>query len=339
MNLLLRKRHYQFDAKPEITVLTNPMPWGRELIEEGLRRMARSLRDSLRSSRQYFNDQKYRGHFAVTRSFVEGLHSIGASFNYNPRFPWRMAETVVVLAGVRTLRQAIKFKRQGRIKKLLAGPNIVIFSSDYGSLVASPEIDAVITPCDLVANHYLEDNPSLGGRIFSWPAGVDTEYWQPDRSRDRNTILIFEKQNAGPVGSVEPYIDYLRGLGWNVQVIRYGSFSHDQYLEALINSCLMLGFVISESQGIAWAEAWSADVPTLIWRNTSNVSSGRRYECSTAPYLTSQNGLFFNDLEDFKIQFRYWEEHRERFTPRAWVLEHMSDEVCAALLYKKATEC
>jgi len=325
--------------KPEITILTDPLPWGNEFIEESLRRVGRHLRDYIRSSRKYYNHPKYRGHFAVTRSLVEGLHTIKASFNYNPRYPWQMADTVIVLAGVRTLRQAIRFKRQYRIKKIFAGPNIVTFSSDYDSLLASQEIDFVITPCDLVVNLYLEDNPSLNGKIFSWPAGVDTEYWRPDKSMNRNSILIFEKQNKGPVGPVEPYADYLRCRGWDVQIIKYGSFSHGQYLTALRSSCLMLGFVIDESQGIAWAEAWSADVPTLIWRNTSNVSNGRRYSCSTAPYLTLQSGLFFNDLEDFKIQFRYWEEHRDQFTPRTWVLEHMSDEVCATLLYKKATEC
>ena len=101
----------------------------------------------------------------------------------------------------------------------------------------------------------------------------------------------------------------------------------------------MLGFATSESQGLAWAEAWAADVPTLIWRNTSNVSNGRRYNCSTAPYLCAKNGLFFDDLEHFKVQFRYWESNRAQFKPRAWTLGNMSDEVCAKLLYDEVTKC
>jgi hypothetical protein len=326
-------------TKHKITILTDPMPCGRELLHEGARRIARFIRDALRPNRQYFNHPKYRGHFAVTRSLVEGLNSIGASFNYNPLYPWEVEDSVVVLSGVRTLRQAIRLKKQGKIKKLFAGPNIVIFSSDYDSLIAAPEVDAVITPCNFVVDLYLEDNPSLKGRIFSWPAGVDTQFWVPDNTRKRNDILIFEKQNKGPVGPVEPYADYLRSLGWNVEIIKYGSFSHNQYLESLNRSCLMLGFVTDESQGIAWAEAWSADVPTLIWRNSSNVWGSRRYACSTAPYLTKENGLFFDDLEDFKVKFSYWEAHREQFKPREWTLENMSDEVSASMLYKKVFEC
>lgn len=141
------------------------------------------------------------------------------------------------------------------------------------------------------------------------------------------------------MGPVAPYADYLRGLGWNVQVIKYGTFTHIQYLQMLQNSCLMLGFVVCESQGIAWAEAWSCDVPTLILKKSSNVYQGRLYKNSTAPYLCPQNGLFFDDLEDFKTQFNYWQTHRDQFIPRAWTLANMSDEVCASLLYKKITEC
>ena len=325
--------------RPKVTILTDPMPWGRELLHEGTRRIARAVRDALRSNRAYYNHPKYSGHFAVTRSLVEGLQKINASFNYSPRYPWQLADTVIVLSGARTLRQAIRLKQQGRIKKLFAGPNIVVFSSDYESLLAAPEVDAAITPCEWVADLYLEDNSTLKNRLFAWPAGVDTHYWQPDPAVKRDGILIFEKQNTDPVGPVAPYADYLRGLGWKVQVIQYGTFTHHKYLQILQQSCLMLGFVVSESQGLAWAEAWSADVPTLLWKNTSNVYQGRRYKISTAPYLCTQNGLFFDDFEDFKTHFNYWQAHREQFTPRAWTLANMSDEVCASMLYKKVTEC
>lgn len=324
--------------RPKVTILTDPMPWGREFLHEGARRIARSVRDVIRPNRNYFDHPQYRGHFSVTRSLVEGLKKINASFNYNPRYPWQLADTVIVLAGVRTLRQAIRLKQHRRIKKLFAGPNIVIFSSNYDSLVAAAEVDTVITPSDLVADLYLEDNPSLKNRIISWPAGVDTYFWRPNSNVKNESILIFQKPNIDQVEPVAPYADYLRSLGWNVNMIKYGNFTHFEYLKLLQSSCLMLGFVKSESQGIAWAEAWSTNVPTLICKNISNVYLGRRYDCSTAPYLHPQNGLFFDDLEDFKRQFNYWETHREQFSPRNWTLENMSDEVCATMLYKKITE-
>jgi len=79
------------------------------------------------------------------------------SFNYNPVLLASVADTVIVLAGIRALRQAIKLKQEGKIKRLYVGPNVVVFSSDYDSILAQPEVDAAITPSDWVNDLYLEN--------------------------------------------------------------------------------------------------------------------------------------------------------------------------------------
>lgn len=315
------------------------MPWGRDLFYEGARRIARGIRDYVQSHPQYYNHPKYRGHFAVTRSAVEGLQSIGASFNYNPKYPWQLADTVIVLAGVRTLRQAIRLKKQQFIKQLYAGPNVVTYSSDYDFIAGNPEIIKYIVNSNWTLKLYVADCPSLNDRIFAWPAGVDTKYWQPDSTIQRDRILIFDKRLVDDDPErTKPYADYLRGLGWRVDVLsRCGThgYTQVQYRLLLQQSCLMLGFTVgSESQGIAWAEAWSCDVPTLILRNTSKTHQGRTYNCSTAPFLNEATGLFFDDLNDFKQQFEYLQNHRKQFTPRNWVMKNMSDEVSARILYR-----
>jgi hypothetical protein len=279
---------------------------------------------------------KFRGHPAVTRSLIEGLEKIHADANYNPRSYNSIGETVLVLSGISALKQAIKLKRKGHIKKLLAGPNMVEFPSDYNGLVASPELDYYVINCDWTKDLYEKDSPSLEGRCVIWPAGVDTEYWKPDPTKGRTTILIYEKQRKGPVGPVGPYKNWLEQQGYKVQIIKCGEYTLLEFLQALQHSQLMIGFVMDESQGIAWAEAWSTDVPTLIWRNTVNSIRGRSYECSTAPFLTKDNGLFFDDFEHFKQVFQKWITSRDSFRPRMWVMENMSDEFCARLMCKLA---
>lgn len=323
---------------PHLTVLTDPIPYGRELIPQTLKRTARRIKYLFRQ-RSYFSHPEYRGHFAVTRSLVQGLTRIGARFNYAPIRTSGLAKRVLVLAGVDTLRQAIRLKRAGLIDKLFAGPNIVVFSTDAESIIASPEIDAVITPSPIVSDLYAEDHVALKGKIFSWPAGVDMDYWAPASGTVRDRVLIYEKQNKGPVGPVHPYASLLRNQGWTVEIIRYGSYRHEDYRRHLQRALVMIGFVTDESQGIAWAEAWASDVPTLIWRNTTNVYRNRTYNCSTAPYLCNSNGLFFNDIEDFKRQFSHWNAHRDTFKPRAWARANMSDEACARELYDRLLAC
>jgi len=323
--------------KPKLTILTDPIPYGTWLFPQIARILARTIRNWIRPPKN--NHGNYRGHSAVTRSLIEGLKKIGVPHNYNPYSVCELADTVVVLAGVRTLRQAIELKKRGQIKKLFAGPNIVVFSSDAESIVASSEVDVVITPCEWVIDVYLEDNPSLQGRCIAWPAGVDTDFWAPNASIKRDRILVLDKRlEQDDPDRVKPYVEYLQSQGWQVDVlVRCGAqgYMQDEYRNFLRKSCLMLGFTVgSESQDIAWAEAWSMDVPTLILRQTENYNSGRKYKCSTAPYLQSENGLFFDDLENFKAVFTSWQSNRQKFSARAWTLANMSDEICAEKLYR-----
>jgi hypothetical protein len=326
--------------RPKLTVLTDPIPCGGYFFSETVKNIAKYLRGRVYPPRKNFDQSRYSGHPTVTRSLVEGLELINASYNYNPRRLQEISDRVVVLSGIETLRQMIAFKRKGLIKSLYAGPNIVVFASDDDSILACPEVDWVITPCDWVIDLYQQDCPTLKGRFLAWPAGVDTRYWKVDPTmRCKKKILIFEKQAKGPVGPVQPYAAYLDSLGYQVSIIKYGYYTHSRYLKELQESVLMVGFVMDESQGIAWAEAWAADVPTLLWRNVKGRLSGRSYHCSTAPYLCEQNGAFFDDIEEFKLKIGDWALKRDRFSPREWVLKNMSDEVCATNLYRRVTGC
>lgn len=321
------------------TIITDPLPIGKHLLIEVSKNILRKLK-YIFVPRPVGSHPFYRGHIGVTRSLIEGLVKKNLlSYNYNPNFYTRIYQTVVVLSGVSSLKQAISLKRKGKIQKLIAGPNIVIFSSDFNNLIASEEIDCIITPAEIINQLYILDNASLKGRICAWPAGVNTDFWKPEQSIVRNQILIYEKQSKGPVGPVEPYRDYLISLGYQVIIFKYGNYSITEYREQLFKSILMIGFVSDESQGLAWAEAWASDVPTFIWQNELHIYEGRKYSCSTAPYLTEESGIFFSDFEDFKLKFLRWENSEFDFKPRKWCVENMSDEVCAEKLIEIIKSC
>jgi len=200
-------------------------------------------------------------------------------------------------------------------------------------LIAAPEVDVCLTPAQWVCEMYVDDCPELRGRCVAWPAGVDTSYWAPSPPAGELTkVLIFNKQAKGPVGPISAYIPLLQRRGYQVEVIVYGKYMPDQYLRMLRQSCLMVGFVTDESQGLAWAEAWSTDVPTLLWFQDHDTYQGRTFASSTAPYLSAKTGLFFSSLVEFESVLTQWESSRQEFQPRQWVLENMSDEVCARQL-------
>jgi hypothetical protein len=71
------------------------------------------------------------------------------------------------------------------------------------------------------------------------------------------------------------------------------------------------------------------DVPTLIWSNSKGLSFEHQHK-STAPYISSQTGLTFQDIQSFKKTFLLWESGELRdLSPRKWVMENMSDQAAA----------
>lgn len=319
-------------TRVDLTILTDPIPFGKHYCTEHAKRIGRRARNLCFPPPEYMRS-KYRGHFAVTRSLVEGLRKIGMNFNYNPQRLTDVADVVIVLAGVATLTQAVELKRAGYVKRLLAGPNIVVFPSDVRETLCSPLVDLCTTPDDFTCKMYVDDCPELLGRCLAWPAGVDTSYWHPDPDmRNAKQILIYEKQSKGPVGPISEYLRILRGHEYIVEVMRYGEYLPSFYLKLLQHSSLMIGFSQSESQGIAWAEAWSTDVPMLSWYQEHYTYRGKTFRASPAPYLSAATGIFFSSPEEFEAALSTWETSRRVFAPRKWVMENMSDEVCARKL-------
>lgn len=273
---------------------------------------------------------KYGGHFAVTRSLVEGLQKIGVDFNYNPTRLEDIGESVIVLAGLRALKQAIQWKRQGRIKRLLAGPNLVVLPSDNRALITAKEIDLYLINSDWTYNLYLEDAPELLGKIAIWPAGVDTTYWKPPTTKPIKNILIYQKN--GPLHLIEQCESAVKHKGYQLTTVVYGAYTQDAFLEKLQKSSLAIFFSPSESQGIALVEAWSVNVPTLVWNQTYTYYSNKKLQTSSAPYLSRYTGLFFSSLSEFETTLASWEDNSAQFSPRHWVLENMSDELSARYL-------
>jgi len=313
-----------------LVILTDPIPRGRSFFIENAKTILRFVRGILIKPEPKLRNSKYRGHFAVTRSLVEGLKKINVEYALNPFFI-KPNDIVIVLAGIKTLQQAIQLKKLGKIKKLLAGPNVVVFSSDVNNLIASPEVDLCIVPSDWTIDLYLSENSSLQNRIISWPAGVDTNYWKPS-GEERDIVAFFEKPNKSPIPDTTDYKAFLEEMGYKVVSLTYGRFTHVEYLKILQSSLFLVGFVSNESQGIAWTEAWSCNVPTFLWRNTRDSYLGKSFPSSTAPYLTDDTGLFFDDINHFKTIIQENRNCHYQFNSRKWVLENMSDEVVAGLI-------
>lgn len=273
------------------------------------------------------------GHKGVTGSLIRGLTQNNISHNHNPPLN-QIAQTVVVLADTIQLRRAIELKQQGRIKKLLAGPNLVTRADDCNSLVASKEIDAYLVPSRWCLVAYEEVEPRLIGRINLWPAGIDVNQWNPifPKAKTGKMLIYLKYQPYEFASQVESLV---KQYGYDPIIIEYGKYLMPQYYDLLNHVDAVIFLSRSESQGLALAEAWAMDVPTLAWNPKELIDHGRIYsEVSSCPLLTLSTGLDWKNLNDLEDQLKNFEELGKKFAPRKWVLDHLTDKISAQILLK-----
>lgn len=319
-----------------VTILTSPVNTRTQLLIQYYRSPRRLVRLLIN---WFARDKsvKFGGHAAVTRSLIEGFINTKNEYNYNPPvkdiFP-----DCVVLSDIESLKSAIQMKREGKIRTLLAGPNIVTLPNEAHAVITKSEIDICIVPSLWVKKLYLTCCPALEGRLEVWAAGVNTNSWRPAINHAINErpsrILIYIKGSQNSEAAY-PIIQKLKGANFSVMTVEYGAYDQGNYKELLNWANLMIVLGGTESQGIAMVEAWSMNVPTLVKATSFWCSpEGKHFPASAAPYLTELTGKFFNNEDELFSILQDWAEKKICFSPRCWTIKNLSDEICALNLMR-----
>jgi glycosyltransferase involved in cell wall biosynthesis len=321
-------------SRPYLTVLTTPMQPGPVRLYRGARRLARRV---VKPGVPLPESSPYPGHYALVRSVVEGLRGIQADFNFNPASFGQLARVVYAPAN-EALRQAAALKQRRAIDYLVAGPVNALFADECDSILQTPGIDLVIIASEWVRGFYREV-PALTAKSRVCPAGVDSDYWQPaGRPRDRTAVVYWKNGDETFCEAVEATV---RQCG--LEPIRIASragehrlFEPAEYRDRLDRAAVGVFLSAFETQGIALAEAWSMDVPTVVWDPRGEAEwRGRRFTAgSSAPYLTPATGVTFREIGDLKPALDRALQSRGSFQPRDWVLAHMTDAICSRKLYE-----
>ncbi len=273
-------------------------------------------------------------HPAVMGSVRRGLSQMHPNFSINPDLLSQVKENIFILCDYEAGINAYRWKEQHKIKKLLIGPNMVGTPSEHNGFVCLPLIDIYLHPSEWTREGFIATEPSLENRISLWPAGVDECYWSPKEFfniKNSNTILVYCKTDFDLCDQVE---STLHKLGFAVERITYGHYSAEEFKQAC-NRCKFAVFISrSESQGIALAEAWSMDLPTLVWDIQGDITYQDVvfHNVSAAPYLSAMTGKKWKNLEELIELIQRIDCYKHEFHPRRWVLLHMTDKVCVEQL-------
>lgn len=322
--------------KPEITFLTRPIDVGQKSYYLILRAFLKNIWYGVRGIK-IPEPPEFGGHSAVTRSAIHGFRNIGIPVNLDPETIEEVADTVHVLSDVYALKQAISWKQNGEIKKLVAGPNLVVLPTD-DLAISSPEIDLFLVNSQWTRAVYIDDLPLLDKKIDIWPSGVDINYWQPREEIQRNQKALIYIKDETCFDLIERCEDCLSEKGFILKRLVYGKYELEEFRKELSTSRVSIFFSAHESQGIALAEAWAMDVPTIVWEpgiikiKRKNSSKEEERHCSSAPYLTNSCGLFFKTESEFKESLSKFLKNQKSYSPRKWVIENLSDEKSASNL-------
>ena len=285
---------------------------------------------------------EYGGHPARTKRMIEGIKKLGYDdFNYQPRSVKEIGEQVHVLSNVKTLRFAIELKNKGVIKKLTAGPNIVVFSDEYGSIIADAAIDLYLQPSQWAADMHIKIEPRLAGRCEAFPyggVGIDLKQFSPREFDRRNKVLIYHKSED--IQFIYRIRNLLKKYGYETTILEYGKYRLQDYIELVNKSEFMVVVGRQEASGNFLTEAWAMDTPTICFDpRFYHWDEPREMEIegnvSTCPYLTEYTGTRFYEMSELESILSDIDSYKKKFAPRKWVSENMTDEKVSKLFLEK----
>ncbi|MGM9477279.1 glycosyltransferase [Pedobacter sp. GSP4] len=224
--------------------------------------------------------------------------------------------------------------------KLVAGIGLMTHPSNWPTLFVDYPVATYLQHSKWTADIY---NKWFGKNKCSiWPAGIDTEFWKPKPSGPKTDILIYVKflwdQEQNRLNLLKPIIAFLEKEQISHQLIVYGAYDVKTYKGLLASSKGMIFLCEHESQGLAYQEALSMNVPILawdqgLWLDPSRFEWGETapVKATSVPYFDERCGDKFKNLNEFyhKFPMYYAALNHSKFSPRDYILENLSLEKSA----------
>ena len=194
-----------------------------------------------------------------------------------------------------------------------------------------------ITTCEWLHDVFV---PYYGEKCVLWHAGIDFEEWADAKTYNKDIdVLIYNKirWNKEEMDRVilDPVVNTVKKNGLTYIILRYGSYSQDEYLRLLRRCRVMIFLCEHETQGMAYQEALASNVPVLAW--DPGFWNDPLYETlrsnpvpsTSVPHFSAECGERFRRIGEFANIFRVFWNHRDRYKPRLFAQRELSLEKSA----------
>lgn len=208
---------------------------------------------------------------------------------------------------------------------LLVGPQIWPYGGDEVSQLT--EYGKIIVPGWWVQKSYETSFPSL--RTLKWPVGIYEPEIYDDQSVD--CLIYYKNRPAEDLHYVKEMLSKRRLT--HIQ-LEYGSYTQQNFREALssVKFCVIIDN--TESQGIAIQEMMAANKPLYVWDQPVWDHMGDQYTvpASSVPYWSPECGEKVVNKEDLEFTLDNFISNLKNYTPREYVNRELSPQKSVQIL-------
>jgi hypothetical protein len=223
--------------------------------------------------------------------------------------------------------------------KIVAGIGLMTHPKEWPDLCEKFPVVKYLQHSDWANNIY---KPYFGDKCKIWPVGIETKKWKPDLKIEKKyDILIYNKirweHKTKEKDLLTPIRNFFKYKKVNFREIKYGEYLPADFKMNLIYTKAMVFLCEHESQGIAYQEALSMNVPIFAWDQGSLIDPNYKIwgdentQTTSVPYFDDRCGMKFKDFSEFETNFDSFisKVKNKAFAPREYVMENLTLEICA----------
>jgi hypothetical protein len=271
----------------------------------------------------------------VAINLMRGLDKINIPYRFNDyKYIKKHPDEIACIIG----KPHLLFERKWN-NPIVFGAGIYSHPVEYPNLLQLyPNLKQVLVPGEWMRKMF---EPYYGNKVKSWPVGIDTEFWSPQINDHKQfDFLIYDKirweRDKYEPELLNPLKAILDHKNLTHQSIRYGEYDIANLKAMLKNSKSVIFLCEHETQGLAYQQILSANIPILAWdrggywQDPYYFPHKVKYEpVSSVPYWDGRCGDKFESINEFERKLDIFLNNLPGFYPRDFILENLTLEKCA----------
>ena len=174
-----------------------------------------------------------------------------------------------------------------------------------------------VVPSLWVQNYY-RSFPTLNHvTIDIWPVGINTDLFNTNKEITQDCFIYFKNRSFDDLNHLK---NILTSNNLTFSVLEYGHYQEINLLDICAKSKFCILLTNTESQGIAYMEILSCNVPCLVWNRFEWAWKHYRIPASSVPYFDNQCGLVSNHF-DLNVLNSFL-NNLDQYHPRDYILDN-----------------